>query len=109
MGGYRNPFNSKTIAKGLKTREAWKYEKLEKILKDRDHEFEFELNGFIFDLILKDTNTIIEFDSNYHFSCVPQTELDHRKQKSAESAGYIVIRLTTERNQVIPASLIQGL
>lgn len=97
-----------SVVESLKVRECWKYSALENILRDRSHEFEFELSGFIFDLVLYDTHTIVEFDGPYHCG-KKQIEQDRIKESVANDFGYTVIRRDVQRATVIDPTTIEGL
>ena len=97
-----------STAEMLKRREAWKYELLKPLLLGRDYEFEFQLGDYVFDLALKDTKVLVEFDGHYH-SVPAQQEADGVKAATAEAAGFKVIRRFTETARVIAPSTINGL
>jgi very-short-patch-repair endonuclease len=97
-----------TAAEMLKHREAWKYVLLKEALKGRDYEFEFPLVGCVFDLALKDTAVIVEFDGRYHNDPCQQIR-DEEKRKIAEAAGYRVVRRSVEESKVIEPSVIRDL
>lgn len=96
------------IAKGLKKREAWKYVELEASLRGRDYEFEYAISKYIFDLVLKDTKIIVEFDSRYH-NTVKQQQVDLHKESVASAAGFKVVRRRVEEMKVISSSTLEGL
>lgn len=92
----------------LKKRERWKYEEIKKMLEsfNIEHEFEFLLdNMFIYDLHIPSWNLLIEFDGQYHMEKT-QSESDKEKTKYAEDKGYQLIRIVTDNNVIIPASLL---
>lgn len=91
----------------LKIREAFKYELMLKLLNEHkiDHEFEYRLGEYIFDLAIFDSEILVEFDESYHSWSV-QKESDSIKQKFAESKGFTVIRIETENSSVIPAKVL---
>lgn len=92
----------------LKLREAWKYVKLTKALVKRDHEFEFAIEDAIFDLVLKDTMTLVEFDGPDHGNEL-QKSRDVEKDMLAKLRGYKVVRRIVEAGSVIPISCLKGL
>jgi len=62
----------------------------------------------VFDLALKDTKVLVEFDGYYHD--VPQQQAaDKLKTEAAEAAGFKVVRRYTETACVIVPSAIDGL
>ena len=95
-------------AKALKEREGWKYAALRESLAGREFEFEFELNGRIFDLALLDTKTLVEFDGPDH-AAKNVREDDAAKDQVAEAAGFIVIRRPLIPSTVISPTSIEGL
>jgi very-short-patch-repair endonuclease len=102
--GLANKGNLLTTAETLKIREAKKYAELEKNLYTVKHEFEYALNGFVFDLCIPDTRILIEFDGKYHRR-IKQKETDAKKDLVAKACGYKLIRIQTDENP-IPFSAI---
>lgn len=100
--------NNFSTAKGLRSREAWKYVALQKYLGKRHYQFEFEINGCIFDLALLDKNILVEFDGPYH-AREPQLSRDADKDHVANKAGFKVVRRNVESMTVISPSTIEGL
>lgn len=95
-------------ALGLKKREAWKYVALKKALRGRQHEFEFRLGRFVFDLALLDVDVLVEFDGPYHHSAT-QRALDARKDRAARRHGFTVQRRRVKPDAVIPPTVLDGL
>ena len=92
----------------LKKREAWKYAALEAALVGRPHEFEYPLSGFVFDLALLDTLTLVEFDGRYHGS-TKQRGVDAHKEHVARSCGFTLIRRREQEATVLHPDLLKGL
>lgn len=95
----------------LKIRERWKYLLLEKTLIDLGipHEFEFPLDGKIFDLALTGKKVLVEFDGDYHLYSKDQKEVDVLKDEIATRNGWQVVRRVTETSKVVPLSVLSGL
>ncbi len=91
-GGIKASGNLITQAEALKIREAPNYAALAALLAGRDFEFEFPLGRHVFDLFLRDCNTLVEFDGPYHRD-PKQMAKDAIKQSGAESRGFRVLRL----------------
>jgi len=108
QGGLDNVKNLMSVAEALKRREAWKYAALEKHLAGRRHEFEFELEGRVFDLALLDERVLVEFDGPEHRSDVGVSD-DVEKDRVAEAAGYVVVRRSVVPSTVISPETIVGL
>jgi len=89
-------------ASSLRSREMWKYSKTRTVLDALgvEHQFEYPLNGKIFDLALFDLKLFIEFDGRYH-SEKKQSKLDKDKESIARSNGWDVSRIQTPDNTVI--------
>lgn len=104
------PGNSVSISWILAKREKWKYVLLEKRLNDekRDFRFEFELDGFVFDLAILDKKTLVEFDGMYHRG-KNQQETDRIKDGIATRNGFILIRREVVRATIIDPRTIEGL
>jgi very-short-patch-repair endonuclease len=106
----KNISDISVIAKGLKTREGFKYKELQESLLITGCEFEFEypLGKYIYDLALKDKMIFVEFDSIYHDAQF-QKESDLEKQKQAEVNGWRLIRIRTAPNEIMSFKLIEHL
>jgi len=107
LSGLVNKINLLSTAEVLKRREAWKYVMLERVLRGRDHEFEYEVGGRVFDLALLDVSVLVEFDGPYHSGEV--VEDDRRKDEIAEAAGFMVVRRSVIPSTVISSETIGGL
>lgn len=94
----------------LRRRESWKYAALEQTLKSQNRIFQFEypLSGYIFDLALLDTKTIVEFDGPYHCD-QKQIAIDDDKNAAAIAAGFVVVRRRVEPAVVISPETITSL
>jgi very-short-patch-repair endonuclease len=101
--GKNNQSNLLKTHETLKLREAWKYEKLKKVLDANkiEHEFEFGLGNYVFDLYIPKINLLIEFDAKYHNSD-KQREIDQQKTNTAKKKGFKVARMRTGSNVEIP-------
>lgn len=108
--GKMNSENLLTVEDMMKKREAFKYELMLVVLKEHkiDHEFEYRLGEYIFDLAIFDSEILVEFDEEYH-NFKNQKISDDKKQKFAESKGFTVIRIETEKHETIPASYISDI
>jgi very-short-patch-repair endonuclease len=106
--GNKNAANLLTVAETMKRREAWKYTALREHLGDRPFEFEFPLDGFVFDLALFDSMVLVEFDGKYH-NTRAQMDLDAMKEKVAIKNGFRVERRATATVSVISPAVINGL
>lgn len=91
----------------LKKREAWKYQDIKSWLDKQsiNHEFEYLVDKYIFDLALFDYKTFIEFDSDYHLSD-EQKAIDESKAQTARNIGWDVIHVATDCSVVLPASSV---
>lgn len=107
VGGTAQSANLISPAEALKRREAWKYSILRETLRERPHEFEFELGGCVFDLALHDTKVLVEFDGPYHTG--EQLQTDVRKDKVATVLGYVVVRRSVLAATVIDPATLAGL
>ncbi len=105
--GNKNKRNLSTPQLTLKKREAWRYEALEELLKDVPHEFEYSFGGFVYDLLLDSTKTLVEFDDPYHCGS-KQLRADHVKDLVAQIFGYTVVRVKTEAGKAIPISALES-
>jgi len=106
--GVANQANLLPVADLLRRREAWKYVELEESLKLRDHQFEFELGSYVFDLALFDTKTLVEFDGKDHQN-TKQKRLDKEKDSVARALGFKVVRRDVTAVTVISPSIIRDL
>lgn len=100
-----------SIAKGLRTREWWKYIDLDAYLKRKKiaHVFEFSIpqTRRIFDLALVDLKVLVEFDGGEH-SCARQRKIDHQKDSLAKRRGWRVVRIP-DHGKVLPPRSIKNL
>lgn len=95
------------VAKGIRNREMWRYEKLHKLLKilDISHEFEHPVGEkCIFDLALINNKMLVEFDEPKHSGIAK--EKDKIRDQYAKSLGWDVIRLKVKPNNEIPPKLL---
>jgi very-short-patch-repair endonuclease len=90
----------------LKRREAPKYAELEKALLGRRHEFEFPLEGYVFDLALFDQDVLLEFDGRYHEANAQRT-VDQEKDRVATKHGFRIVRVEVPSGEVIPVTVLQ--
>ena len=95
------------IASGLRSREARRYARVEKILVDGgiEHQFEFPLGRYIYDLCLFGRKLLVEFDGKYHLS-QRQRLVDAQKEASAARLGWMVKRLAVNQGEVIPPEVL---
>jgi very-short-patch-repair endonuclease len=105
MSGGGNIANLLSASQVLKRREAWKYEKLGARLRNLDHEFEYDLGGFVFDLAFPMHKILVEFDGPDH-ARVPQRLVDVVKTRVAEDSGFILIRKAVNGRAVIPDTIL---
>lgn len=99
------------IQQVLKQREAWKYADLKMYLDNNNisHEFEYLVGEhFIYDLVLFDYRTLVEFDGKCHNTRKMMMD-DFEKDTVAEENGYDMIRIRTDDNLVIPADNLAGI
>jgi len=96
-------------AKGLRTRESWKYAVVEEFLKNKEeaYKFEFPLEEWVFDLALLKRKVLIEFDGNYHQDAC-QRKIDFSKDAAAAKNGWFVIRVKTKESEVISSDIVVG-
>lgn len=96
-----------SVANSLRTREMWKYIEIEALLNKNylEHQFEYPLERFVFDLALFWDRIFIEFDSNYHFDN-NQILIDKEKEQLANSYNWRLVRIQTDYNNVIPSTVI---
>lgn len=97
-----------TSADVLKRREHWKYARLRKVLRSRVHEFEFPLDGYVFDLALLDARILVEFDGPYH-ATGKQVDVDAAKDAVARANDFTIVRRTVPKSTVISPRTIAGL
>jgi very-short-patch-repair endonuclease len=95
-----------SVDETLKRREAWKYEKIAEFLSKEQiiHEFEFFLDGYVFDLAIPCLGILIEFDGIYH-EWATQKEVDIKKERVAEAYGWRLFRIP-EAGVIDPSSLV---
>lgn len=106
--GKRHSKNLCSPSEALRRREGWKYAALAQALGDRPHQFEFELDSFVFDLALLDTKVLVEFDGPDHQD-KPTRERDAIKLKVAKRAGWRLERRAVRRLAIIHPESIEGL
>lgn len=94
-------------ARGLKTREAWKYVAVRELLEKRGFSFEFEepVGPYVVDLILYKEKVIVEFDGPYHETAEVK-ETDIERNRYLLSRGWRVFRIATKQAEVIPVEAI---
>lgn len=109
-GKRSNNFSTSSIAKGLRTREAWKYEELDKYLKSNNTNYQFEycIDNSIFDLAILDQKLLIEFDGSYHQDSRQQIR-DDKKEQVAISNGWQLKRIQVENNTVIDSTSLSNI
>lgn len=107
QGGLEKQGNLSPAA-SMKVREDWKYILLKESLSGRSHEFEFPLDGAVFDLALFDRRILVEFDGPDHL-LEKQQERDREKEKIAEENRFLVVRRVVKRAEVISPETIDGL
>lgn len=91
----------------LAKREAWKYEKIKTFLEsfNINHQFEFKIENFIFDLALIDKKILIEFDAKDHHGKT-QKITDNKKDLIATSQGWIIYRKEVKPKTIINPELL---
>jgi len=97
--GERHKDNLIPVHEVLKRREGWKYVAVREALGSRPHDFEFELGGFVYDLALFDTKTLVEFDGPEH--CGKVAEHDRIKDALAHKLGWRIERRKVKTAEVI--------
>lgn len=107
QGGYLQAGNLLSQGEVLRRREGWKYLALQEYLASRPHQFEYELESYIFDLALLDVNTLVEFDGPYH-SRSEQCRVDQEKEAVAQRHGFVVVRRRVNPASLIDPSTIDG-
>lgn len=108
LGGLASRDNLWPASDILKKREAWKYVALQVVLTNRPHEFEYPLEGYVFDLALLDVRTLVEFDGPYHKS-PSQGATDAAKEAVAKKHGFVVVRRAVQPAVVIAPVTIEDL
>lgn len=110
LGGKNSDHSPNTAARILKTREAYKYESVDKFLNihNINHEFEKHLDGKIFDLCLPDKHLCIEFDGPEH-NLPKQQLIDKQKDEIAKKHGFKIIRVKCDRNEILKSDVLSGL
>ncbi len=103
--------NGLSIEGILRKREAWKYVLVEKelIANKRKFQFEYPIGNGVFDLLLLDTKTIVEFDGPYHKKVAEQIVRDAEKDAIAIAYGFKIVRKEVAPASVIPVEAIAGL
>ena len=104
----RKSKNLLSPAEVLKRREAPKYVLLKQHLSDRLYEFEYEIDGYVFDLALFDVKILIEFDGHYHGGS-SQGKIDVEKNEVARKHGFRIIRRKVQSGAVITVDVLNGL
>jgi very-short-patch-repair endonuclease len=108
LQGFLHKENLSKPHETLKKREAWKYVELKDRLKSVEHEFEFLLGDFVYDLMIYDRKLLIEFDAKDH-DTYTQRNIDRLKEELARQAGYQLVRISVESSTVIPGNFIDFL
>ena len=98
--------NLLSVSEAMKRREDWKYAEMALVLEGIDHEFEFEVGEFVFDLYLHPDNLLIEFDGEYHRTDREQMRRDRLKDLAAKENGYELARVPVKAAKVIPAAIL---
>lgn len=109
-GGFASVGNLISPSETLKKREAWKYAALEKFLRERgdDFEFEYNLDVYIFDLAFPTRKILVEFDGPDHHNETQQL-LDAEKNRIAQVNGFILVRRPVSSVSVIDPHTVRGL
>ena len=99
--------STKQSALALRSREAWKYKKVKKLLVDvGEHcRFEHPVGSYVFDLALLARKVLVEFDAAHHNNGKQQVE-DQKKTSAATRRGWTVTRIRTPANEVINPSVL---
>lgn len=104
----RNGFSIQKIAKGLRTREWYKYTKIDAYMSDKgiEHQLEFPLGSYVYDLAIIPNKIIVEFDGPEHSEnyTIPK---DNVKQTFAEDRGWKVFRIYVGKKSVIDPESIR--
>lgn len=98
------------IALGLLSREGNRYTEISEYLnkKNINYNFEYIIENYIYDLVLHDLGTVVEFDEGYH-SQPRQKEIDKERDVVAIRNGWKIIRIKTESKSKIPITSISNL
>lgn len=109
LGGISKKDNLITVVETLKIRESWKYSKIKEYLDSikEVYEFEYSIDGYVFDLILKSRKMLIEFDGIYH-SGLDQKKVDTIKNSLALSRGYKIERIKVTNNSIIDPTVLHN-
>lgn len=96
------------VEEALWLRERWRYTDVSRALRRRRRVFKFEhrIGHFVYDLVLLDTHTVVEFDEPCHRYSKDE---DRRKDESAARYGFSVVRRRVPQKAVIPVSAVQDL
>lgn len=110
IAGQSKKDNLLSVSQTLKRREEWKYTAIQNVLKNNNRKFEieFEIEGFVFDLALFDTMTLVEFDGPYH-ECITQKDSDYQKEQKAKEHGFSVVRRKVVQSKIIDPLTIENL
>lgn len=108
QGGLLQSGNLLSQDEVLRRREGWKYLALQGCLADRPHQFEYELESYVYDLALFDVSILVEFDGPYH-SGKNQSIVDQTKDLIARRHGFVVVRRAVSPASIIEPSAIDGL
>lgn len=102
--------NTESIARVLKSREAFKYVLLVEYLDALHISYEFEkvIGNRVFDLVLLDYKVCIEFDGPEHIEKT-QHNNDLQKEEVANKAGYEVARVRCDVAEVVPSERIKDI
>lgn len=108
--GGKAPSSVKSAQMALKRREAWKYARMKTFLDSisEAYEFEYLLDGYIFDLALLSRKILVEFDGDYHTGS-DQLDTDETKEVIATSSGWRLVRVATDNNCEIDPRLVLSL
>jgi len=110
QAGVQHRNNLISVHESLKMREAWKYVAIRDVLQkeNRKFEFEFPLDGFVFDLAIFDSKLLVEFDALDHQD-ERQKVTDSKKEEIAKKNGFMVLRRSVLPMTVIGPETISGL
>lgn len=100
---WQKNFTIENSAKGLLTREGWRYKALQEYLDSvqEPHQFEYPLGRYVYDLALFNKRVLVEFDELYH-TAQEQKRIDLAKDQYALSQGWEVVRIPVEVGKPIP-------
>ena len=107
MGKRNLRHDTATLAASLRSREYWKYKRLETFLLFEQEVFEFEhvVGDYIFDLALPNRMILVEFDGPDHANTW-QAEQDKDRDEEAANAGWDIFRIpVTPNTQINPEVL----